>query len=60
MKIAINLVMGRGPFKVEDVLKVLKQLCLFADGLLGEQQVVVKALPRYLKYDFIYRIKGRF
>ncbi|MEN6349068.1 MAG: chemotaxis protein CheA [Syntrophomonas sp.] len=26
-----------------------QQLCLFADGLLGEQQVVVKALPRYLK-----------
>jgi len=26
-----------------------KQLCLFADSLLGEQQVVVKALPRYLK-----------
>lgn len=28
-------------------------LCLFADELLGEQQVVVKALPRYLK-----RIRG--
>lgn len=26
-----------------------QQLCLFADSLLGEQQVVVKALPRYLK-----------
>lgn len=26
-----------------------QQLCLFADALLGEQQVVVKALPRYLK-----------
>ncbi|MEN6462286.1 MAG: chemotaxis protein CheA [Syntrophomonas sp.] len=26
-----------------------QQLCLFADTLLGEQQVVVKALPRYLK-----------
>lgn len=26
-----------------------KRLCLFADSLLGEQQVVVKALPRYLK-----------
>ncbi len=26
-----------------------ERLCLFADGLLGEQQVVVKALPSYLK-----------
>lgn len=26
-----------------------KSACLFADQLLGEQQVVVKALPRYLK-----------
>lgn len=26
-----------------------ERLCLFADGLLGEQQVVVKALPPYLK-----------
>ncbi len=26
-----------------------KSLCLFADGLLGKQQIVVKALPRYLK-----------
>ena len=24
-------------------------ICLFADQLLGEQQVVVKALPRYIK-----------
>ena len=28
-------------------------VCLFADELIGEQQVVVKALPKYLK-----RIKG--
>jgi two-component system chemotaxis sensor kinase CheA len=26
-----------------------RTLCLFADELIGEQQVVVKALPRYLK-----------
>jgi len=26
-----------------------KTLCLFADALLGEQQVVVKALPKYLR-----------
>ncbi|VBB07600.1 Hypothetical protein LUCI_2865 [Lucifera butyrica] len=26
-----------------------KSLCLFADALLGQQQVVVKALPRYIK-----------
>jgi len=26
-----------------------KNVCLFADALLGEQQVVVKALPKYLK-----------
>ncbi len=26
-----------------------KTLCLFADALLGEQQIVVKALPKYLK-----------
>lgn len=26
-----------------------KNLCLFADSLLGEQQVVVKALPKYIK-----------
>lgn len=26
-----------------------KRLCLFADALLGEQQVVVKALPKYIK-----------
>ncbi|MDF2944422.1 MAG: chemotaxis protein CheA [Herbinix sp.] len=26
-----------------------KTLCLFADGLLGQQQVVVKALPDYIK-----------
>jgi two-component system chemotaxis sensor kinase CheA len=26
-----------------------KVICLFADQLLGEQQVVVKALPRYIK-----------
>ncbi len=30
-----------------------RSLCLFADELIGEQQVVVKALPRYLK-----KIKG--
>jgi len=28
-------------------------VCLFADELIGEQQVVVKALPKYLK-----RLKG--
>jgi two-component system chemotaxis sensor kinase CheA len=26
-----------------------KSVCLFADALLGEQQVVVKALPKYIK-----------
>jgi len=26
-----------------------KSICLFADGLLGEQQVVVKALPNYIR-----------
>jgi two-component system chemotaxis sensor kinase CheA len=26
-----------------------KVMCLFADELMGEQQVVVKALPRYIK-----------
>jgi two-component system chemotaxis sensor kinase CheA len=26
-----------------------KQLCLFADQLIGEQQVVVKPLPNYIK-----------
>jgi two-component system chemotaxis sensor kinase CheA len=26
-----------------------KSLCLFADSLLGQQQVVVKALPSYIK-----------
>lgn len=26
-----------------------KVMCLFADELVGEQQVVVKALPRYIK-----------
>jgi len=26
-----------------------KGLCLFVDELLGEQQVVVKALPKYIK-----------
>lgn len=26
-----------------------KNLCIFADGLVGEQQVVVKALPEYIK-----------
>lgn len=26
-----------------------KKICLFADALLGQQQVVVKALPKYLK-----------
>jgi two-component system chemotaxis sensor kinase CheA len=30
-----------------------KAACLFADRLVGEQQVVVKALPRYLK-----KVKG--
>lgn len=30
-----------------------RTLCIFADELLGEQQVVVKALPRYLK-----KVKG--
>ncbi len=30
-----------------------RSICLFADAILGEQQVVVKALPRYLN-----RIKG--
>ncbi|UMZ73046.1 chemotaxis protein CheA [Natranaerofaba carboxydovora] len=33
-----------------------KKLCLFADGLLGQQQVVVKALPTYIKN--IKNIKG--
>jgi two-component system chemotaxis sensor kinase CheA len=28
-------------------------VCIFADALLGEQQVVVKALPRYIK-----KVKG--
>jgi two-component system chemotaxis sensor kinase CheA len=28
-------------------------VCIFADELLGEQQVVVKALPRYIK-----KVKG--
>ncbi len=40
--------------KVQDGIIVIvendsRQICLFADALLGEQQVVVKALPRYLK-----------
>ncbi|HWQ42002.1 MAG TPA: chemotaxis protein CheA [Desulfosporosinus sp.] len=26
-----------------------KNLCIFADGLIGQQQVVVKALPQYIK-----------
>ncbi|MGE5474400.1 MAG: chemotaxis protein CheW [Ignavibacteriales bacterium] len=30
-----------------------KSICLFADSLLGEQQVVVKALPKYVK-----KVKG--
>lgn len=30
-----------------------KRLCLLADGLIGQQQVVVKALPKYLK-----KVKG--
>lgn len=30
-----------------------KSICLFADALLGEQQVVVKALPKYIK-----KVKG--
>lgn len=33
-----------------------KAVCLFADGLLGEQQVVVKALPNYIKC--IKKIRG--
>ncbi|HEX3011120.1 MAG TPA: chemotaxis protein CheA [Syntrophomonadaceae bacterium] len=40
--------------KIEDGIIIIvendsQQLCLFADALLGEQQVVVKALPGYLK-----------
>ncbi len=40
--------------KIEDGIIIIvendsQQICLFADALLGEQQVVVKALPRYLK-----------
>lgn len=31
----------------------LKSACIFADRLLGEQQVVVKALPKYIK-----KVKG--
>lgn len=33
-----------------------KSVCLFADELLGQQQVVVKALPNYIKY--IKKIRG--
>ncbi len=33
-----------------------KKLCIFADRLIGEQQVVVKALPNYIKN--VRRIKG--
>lgn len=40
--------------KIEDGIIIIvendtQHICLFADALLGEQQVVVKALPRYLK-----------
>lgn len=33
-----------------------KRMCLFADALLGQQQVVVKALPKYIKK--VYGIAG--
>lgn len=33
-----------------------KGLCIFVDGLIGEQQVVVKALPNYIKK--IKRVRG--
>ncbi|MHB8064263.1 MAG: chemotaxis protein CheW, partial [Ruminiclostridium sp.] len=31
----------------------MSSICLFADALIGEQQVVVKALPKYIK-----KVKG--
>jgi len=33
-----------------------KRMCIFADELIGQQQVVVKALPEYIKK--FRRIKG--
>jgi two-component system chemotaxis sensor kinase CheA len=41
----------------------MNTVCLFADELLGEQQVVVKALPQYIKkvkYSGMYASWGRY
>ena len=32
------------------VQKESKQFCIFADSILGEQQVVIKPLPKYIEY----------